>query len=331
MPWQELGHLSQQDIDIDDMGYISFTRVFKLWDVTPTSFWSHIDAIPEYGTGGTGQPASRHLPQYGDTFDIRQSNNSLAPFLNQNETDFLLPGLHKWTLRPEALPTYYAIAHYSNDPRLVAIGGVDFHSTPTQITVPIPFARQAPVATGGNSDTANIAFMECSLQLPMSVENIAHSVMVPRKQIKEYEKEIEERVGQLHQLPIKQAHSPALYVGADISMRGPQWLAITHNWQWQSGVYSVSFTDMRNVDDHGVNAPTPRTVYPPKVQPLTSEAFGTDRYILPPYHSMEMYFTTNPGIVPRFVYRMPYAADGQALIGWKSLPGAEYFIWGIGP
>lgn len=347
MPWQELGAVSQADISMDADGYVHFTRTFKVWDVTRTSFYSHLDTITQIGTNVT-------LPQYGHEIAVTLPNGAYGPFLSASGGDNgggsvkAAAKLHSWRLQPSTAAVFVAIADYSNDPRLVP-GGVHYNSDQQQAMVSIPYLRRASVAVGDTP--TSFGYYEDAFNNPMGVESITHTTVYPLSKLKEAETIVSDRVNQLHQLPIKPYQSPCLYLGADIKMRGPQWLDITHRWQWQQGLNSASaFSDLGeeiryfNMAGISVNPDTgtgdfKAALVPHRVKPLNETIFGSQYYIVPPYHEIKLQvqyeFRVTGGVevkfpVPLWYYRMPFKGSSADLIGWKSLPGAKNFIWGGG-
>ena len=345
MPWQELGESSQADISLDADGYVHLTRVFKVWDVDRPSFFSHLDSITQ--VGGT-----RTLPPYGDpmiiTLPSRPNAPAYGPFLehagategNGNDSIKSVAILHQWRLQPSTAAVFFAIADYSNDPRLVP-GGIHYRAEQQQAMVSIPYARRSTIAVGAAG--VSYGYLEAAFSSPMGVESITHSTVFPRSRLKEAESNIADRVNQLHQLPIKPIKSPCLYLGADIAMRGPQWLDITHRWQWQQGLNNAgAFSDLgeelRYFDGAGNSVepgPTAALV-PHRIKPLNESIFGSAYYIVPPFHEISMMidYTVNvQGItIPKtlWYYRMPFKASSTDVIAWKSLPGSKNFIWGGG-
>lgn len=337
MPWQELGESSQADISLDADGYVHLTRVFKVWDVDRPSFYSHLDTITQVGGNAT-------LPQYGHQIAVKLPNGAYGPFLTNNNGEVVGESvqanaiLHQWRLQPSTAAVFFAIADYSNDPRLVP-GGIHYRAEQQQAMVSIPYLRRSSIAVG---PALSYGYLETAAQIPMGVESIAHSTVFPRSRLKEAEAIIADKVNQLHQLPIKIDGSPCLYLGADIAMRGPQWLDITHRWQWQGGVDRVynrdSGLNYRYFNKTGGEfSPSENFIYFPKrIIPANPSTFIQFYYLLPPYHEVNMmidYETQAGGIkvpTPVWFYRMPYRAEASDIIAWKSLPGSKNFIWGGG-
>ncbi len=346
MPWQELGESSQADISLDADGYVHLTRVFKVWDVDRPSFYSHLDTITQVGGNAT-------LPQYGHQIAVKLPNGAYGPFLTNNNGEVVGESvqanaiLHQWRLQPSTAAVFFAIADYSNDPRLVP-GGIHYRAEQQQAMVSIPYLRRATVAI--SSAGTDFGYLEDAFSNPMGVESVTHSTVFPRSRLKEAESNIADRVNQLHQLPIKPDKSPCLYLGADIAMRGPQWLDITHRWQWQKGLtiasaFSDLATEIRYFNGAGVSvdpdvANFPAALVPHEIKPLNENIFGSSKYIVPPFHEIRLlvnyeYRQTSTGVsikfpVPLWYYRMPFRGSSTDITAWKSLPGSKNFIWGGG-
>lgn len=324
MNYSEIG-VADPQAGLDGEGYFHLTRTFEVWDISPRAFFTSHTQITDFQTGNIP------LPTYGHVIDLGK-----PPFVAEPVKAPMY--LYDWELRPKTPATFFAIAHYTNDPKRVP-GGVDYHSASMKSFVPVPYVYQQPIinlGASGSGSAGPYSLVPDVLNMPMSVERISHTVTVERSLLATVELSIEKAKNTLHKLPIKA--TPCAFDCGSVRMRGVQYLEVTYNWIWEAGVPDFSRINRAvrryqgSADDPisgtYVDAPLKAT-YPDKIKPLTT-VLGQDYWLVPPYHIINQIWAYQSDAsfirVPEWVYTQPYF-DG-ALTGWSSLPGAKNFIWG---
>lgn len=325
MPWIE-ETTSGQDIQFDSDGFLSCTRVFKVWGgpaplvvaKTPQDIQRDPMATP---------PDQTALPPHGHILDTAVR----VPGVN-NDTNTGVPTkltLHAYTIQPISAVIFNAVAHYSNDPKLSPLGS-HYQSSGAFSLVPIPYVRIVTVVAQG-STPGGIGYVESALNLPMSVNQISQTVTLPRNQRRFVEAYQSQKAGRvLHNLP---QHGWCRFDAAAISLRGPQYIDVTYSWTWESGIDELDVSKM--VADESVGNPTDAAatlaaqLFPRGSKPA-DPILGTVRRLLPPYHTIEMVFPITGANVkfPSWIYRLTTYPDTG---GYAALQGQDRFEWSIAP
>lgn len=331
MPWIEVT-TSTQDIAYDLEGYASLTRTFKVWgSVAPQTFLA--DPTVVLNSSGVG------MPQYGSVF---ATTNGPSPVVPADANSVVAPlRLYEYTLQPDSPPgpdIFVAVAHYTNDPTRVPIGQ-HFHAQQLSTLVPIPFVRTVTVITGGGVATGgSISYLESVVQMPMAMQRISQTVSLLRSKIGVVQQSIAQHANELHNLPtIAGGGVYSRFDGADIRMRGVQWIDVTYNWTWEQGVVELARDfALTVVDEEGdVVTGVLSAIYPPQIVPLYNAFVGPagPPFVLPPFHTIEMHWTTpvqGGEPVPVWQYTLPYPvrSDLGGNTSWRALPGSNLFVWG---
>lgn len=334
MAWVETA-TSRQDISYTNEGYLSFTRTFKVWDISTDTFWGDPSAI-----GNDPNAPTAYLPAVGSVFVSVNGPNPLIPKSGDGAGVSTNAQLTHYSLSPISPVIYTAIAHYSNDPAIVPLGQ-SFRAQQLSTLAPMPFVRTVDTITGGAATTDGaVSYIESVVQVPMACQRISQSVSLRRPQIKDVQQAIAVHANELHTLPvISGGNAYSRFDGADIHMRGAQWIDVTYNWTWEQGVVEFAPNNKQTVvDDQGHVVSVTTAIYPPQISPLYAQFVGpggSQKYILPPYHTVEMFLIQpSEGVFdPVWQYRLPYRVVpdlGSNNLGWAALPGSKSFIWGTG-
>lgn len=319
MPFVEIS-TSQKDLSYDSDGYAYLTRTFKVWGVDPKSFFGNPGNIAAH-TGG--QP----MPDYGNVLQLLDGPDGVVS--PARETRLFL---YKYTLAPESHEVFIATAHYSNDNRLSPYTtGVSGNSSFGWVD--IPYVRRFPTIDIGNATQSQdsgfkVALVEGIYRARMQQSRMTQRVAIPRQQWLESVKVAEREAGTIHKIEGQYY----LFEGHTVADRGPQIVDITYTWMWESGIETLAVEE-KNYDKDRRTADVSddlKPIYPPKVSPLVSLG-ADDQYIVPPYHTIELLYTTEVNAnnialtKPYWKYRMPYEVSED---GARGLPGSSDFDWG---
>lgn len=332
MPFVEVT-TSTQNSSQDSEGYMRVVRTFKVWGVSPATFWKAKTSIPHRDANATPSVADR-MPDYGHVFTTTRN-----PFGVEDTDGVLLDVvLYDFQARQESAITFYVDAIYTNDPRAAPLGQ-NYTSTQQITLAPIPFVREIQVVTEGQSGTSSttpISYDEAVYSAPMAVERISHTVSVKRSQLRDVERAVEQQAGTLHTIPVKRY--ACRFEGADINMRGPQWLDVRYHWTWESGVPAHGESMWTKALYENGSAPQGAVTF--RAPPNTTSSIvgmntGSTKFLLPPFHTIDMGWDIHGSDLirqPVWYYRLNLKEPGAGSFvpGWQGLPGAQNFIWGNG-
>lgn len=337
--WQER-EFSSQDVSLDQEGYVHCTRTFAIINGNPRNFFAPTIGsphpfltIPKYGVG-TGTPTIQpdFLPDYGHIFKVGSGPAALVNSSTDSTRAVDQPVfLHAYTLSPHSAVLFYAVAHYTNDPRMSPLGQ-SYHTSEQQSFVGIPYTRQDPIVVqvvSGSSIKSSVS--ERVHSQPMSVDTITHTIVVPRTSEETVKARSRDQAIQraIHELPW---HGPCAYLGCDTQMQGVQWMSVTYRWQWQAGIVNMSSVQPKSYRADGSDAGPILVEIPPQQDSLIP-ALAPHPMVLPPFHTLEMRtgrFTAGGGgvtietLATVWDLRCPYKYIGN---GWRALMGSEKFIW----
>lgn len=325
---------STQDWSVDAEGYSHTTRTFRVWGVAPSAFWDVITSIPHRDANAT-PPVGDKMPDYGHAIRKHSTPSAFQGAGGEGNATSTEVVLLAYRMRPISAIMFEAIAEYTNDPRAAPLGqGLQIHEMRSM--VPIPYAKRIPVLPMGKDPQSVIdytyGYVDAIQSVPMSVQQIGHTVAVQRGALTQTVQSVLQHTNELHTLPMMAV--PCILEGADIRLRGVDWLDVTYRWQYQQGIldHSPTATQQRYSfgGDNGawsVDNSTANSVkaFPERVLPLVVD-IGTLKMLLPPYHTIEMLYRQT-GIYRVPVWSYACVAKGGHTQDWRSLPGSEHFIW----
>lgn len=283
---------SRQAASLDRSGYLRTSRTFKVIGLNPDDFFKPGTIANIQPLGGSGV-----MPDYGALWGVQ----------NQSEGVETKVVLNEYLLRPISATMFYAIAQYSNDPKLSPLG-LGYQGSSRYSIVQIPYVRILPIIAAGASGPTNISYQPMSLGISMSIQRIEQTVNVLRSNRKAAEQISRTQTGKLTDLP---ELGLCLYEGHSINLLSPQYCSITYTWKWEGGILSLGPPPVTGPHDTPITA-----LYPTKVTPVdTRVSFGRGglQFVLPPYHTIEMMFALEGdplARVPFWAYRMPYPIGG---------------------
>lgn len=306
---------SEQDVAFDEDGYATVSRTFRVWGVDPKVIFTNPASVPFKSGLGT-------LPDFGHRIATVVGNgpNGTSDGVQTSVV------LYKYTCSPISSVIFAATAHYSNDQRNVPLAsGFSSHAQTTQVS--IPYIRTMVVVSRGSSSSATPTFIESSFAFPMPTCRYTQTVAIKRRDRAAAVGVASTEVGNLHLIPDV---GWSRFEGMDIRSRGPQWLDVQYNWEWEEGVFDIEHAarsfDATNGDT--INLSSTAFLFPQKQRPL-NDALGESEMILPPYHTIEtVYQVQGLPIKPVFLYRLRNKISSS---GIGSLVGSDRFEWTLVP